>query len=315
MARRSPAAPRRPQRLAAVTTGKPDGPAWIRTVPIDRRARVRAVLHAAFIDFACATIQPMVQRTLSSHHLGYAQADKRLHILQLVGQHGSISQAAREAGISYKAAWQAIHTLTNLAGTPLVDSAVGGSGGGGARLTPAGERLLDAAHQMDAARRGVLERLNEPSAHALAGPRTSMRNHLPCTVSRLESDGARDPLVRVVLALAEGGALIALITRESAELLALAPGLPVLALCKATAVRVVSPEPVAPPNGRTPAAVNLLGGKVARLSRGVQRDEAAVTLEGGLQLTGFAARPHRLRVGSRVVAELDESAVVVALMA
>ena len=267
----------------------------------------------------------MIQRMLSPHHLGYAQADKRLHILQLVGQHGSISQAAREAGISYKAAWQAIHTLTNLAGVPLVDSAVGGSGGGGARLTTAGERLLDAAHQMDAARRDVLERFNEPSATALAAPRTSMRNHLPCRVARLESDGARDPMVRVVLALTDGSQLASLITRESAELLALAPDLPVLALCKATAVRVVAPEPrpAAPAaqatrtrvSVRVADAVNRLGGKAGRLSRGVQRDEVVVTLDGGLQLTGFAARPNRLRVGSRVVAELDESAVVIALLA
>ncbi len=263
---------------------------------------------------------------LSPHHLGYAQADKRLHILQLVGQHGSISQAAREAGISYKAAWQAIHTLTNLAGTPLVESAVGGSGGGGAQLTPAGERLLDAAHQMDTARRGVLERFNEPSATALAGPRTSMRNHLPCRVARLESDGARDPMVRVVLSLADGGQLASLITRESAELLALAIDLPVLALCKATAVRVLAPEPDPKPQPPRPSraprlaeppthAVNRLPGKIGRLSRGVQRDEAVVTLDGGLQLTGFAARPNRLRSGSRVVAELDESAVVIALLA
>ena len=77
----------------------------------------------------------MAKRPLSTHTLGYAQADKRLLILQLVGEHGSISQAARTAGISYKAAWQAIHTLTNLAGEPLVDSSVGGTGGGGARLT------------------------------------------------------------------------------------------------------------------------------------------------------------------------------------
>ena len=41
----------------------------------------------------------MNQRALSAHHLGYAQADKRLHILQLVGLHGSISQAARAAGL------------------------------------------------------------------------------------------------------------------------------------------------------------------------------------------------------------------------
>ena len=49
--------------------------------------------------------RPMVRRALSPQNLGYAQADKRLQILQLVGEQGSISQAARTAGISYKAAW------------------------------------------------------------------------------------------------------------------------------------------------------------------------------------------------------------------
>ena len=97
------------------------------------------------------TMQDMKALKLSSRSLGYAQADKRLEILHLVELHGSISQAARAAGVSYKAAWQAIHTLTNLAGEPLVDSSVGGAGGGGARLTPAGAHLLDAAGQMDAA--------------------------------------------------------------------------------------------------------------------------------------------------------------------
>ena len=47
-------------------------------------------------------------------------ADKRIDILRQIGQGGSISQAARAVGVSYKAAWQAIDTLTNLAGVPLV---------------------------------------------------------------------------------------------------------------------------------------------------------------------------------------------------
>jgi molybdate transport system regulatory protein len=81
---------------------------------------------------------------------------------------------------------------------------------------------------MDAARRDVLARFNDPSARLLGGPRTSMRNHLRCTVARLESAGARDPMVRVLLALAGGGELASLITRESAELLGLASGLAVL---------------------------------------------------------------------------------------
>lgn len=249
----------------------------------------------------------MVKPSLSEQNLGYAQADRRILILQLVGEHGSISQAARAAGISYKAAWQAIHTLTNLAGEPLVDSSVGGSGGGGARLTAAGERLLAAADQLQAARRDVLARVNGAANPALAGPRTSMRNHLPCTVARLESDGARDPMVRAVLAPTGGGELAALITRESAELLGLTPGLPVLALCKATAVRV-QPQGAGAGDG-----ANQLDGRVLRVSRGARRDEVVVTVGGDVRLVGFAAHPNRLRAGSRASARMDESAVVIAL--
>ena len=54
--------------------------------------------------------------------LGDPASDRRLEVLRLVGQSGSISQAAREVGISYKAAWQAIDTLTKamrLLGEPI----------------------------------------------------------------------------------------------------------------------------------------------------------------------------------------------------
>ena len=259
------------------------------------------------MSFAWATIDDMVKRLLSARAMGYAQADKRIQILQLVGREGSISQAARSAGVSYKAAWQAIHTLTNLAGEALVDSSVGGAGGGGARLTAAGERLLAAAEQLDTRRRGGLARVNGAASPALAGPRTSMRNHLCAVVERLESDGARDPMVRVVLTLAGGGALASLITRESAELLGLAPGLPVLALCKATAVRV------GPATAQARDQDNYLPGRVLRAARGHARDEMVLALAGGQQLVGFAERPNRLRVGSAAQVNVEESAVVLAL--
>ena len=61
--------------------------------------------------------------------LGHEAADKRIDILRRIGEVGSISEAARRASVSYKAAWQAIDTLSNLAGESLVDSSVGGAGG------------------------------------------------------------------------------------------------------------------------------------------------------------------------------------------
>ena len=63
--------------------------------------------------------------------LGHSKTDKRIDILRRLQDAGSISEAARRAGVSYKAAWQAIDILSNLAGTPLVEKVVGGAGGGG----------------------------------------------------------------------------------------------------------------------------------------------------------------------------------------
>ena len=238
--------------------------------------------------------------------LGHAATDKRLDILRRVGGCGSISQAARDAGVSYKAAWQAIDMLSNLAGVPVVEKVVGGAGGGGARLTPAGRQLLQAGAAMARSREQVLARLSRPQAGALAalGLRTSMRNQLPCAVASVQAHG---PLVRVQLAMPGGGMLASRITAESAQLLGLREGLDVLALCKATAVRVARALPAAN------FVANVLEGKATRVARGDAGDEVAAQVDGRVALVGFAAPGSGLRIGSRVTLAMDEAAVVIAL--
>ena len=212
--------------------------------------------------------------------------------------------------MSYKAAWQAIDTLTNLAGGVLVDSSVGGAGGGGARLTDAGRRLLTAADEITKARRQVLARLagREGAGIQLAGVaalglRTSMRNQLPCTVKALAASG---PMVRVEMLLPDGTALASRITRESAELLALAPGLAVIALCKATAVRIGASFAIG--EGR-----NQFSGRVARMSRASGSAEVTLEMDSGLNLVGFADAASGLKTGSAAVAEVDEAAIVMSV--
>lgn len=256
----------------------------------------------------------MEQAKLSPQALGDAQADKRLEILQLVHEHGSISQAARVAKVSYKAAWQALHTLSNLAGEPLVDSSVGGAGGGGARITPAGQRLLQAARLLAQARQQVLAQLAQPgdaSSLAVVGaPRTSMRNNLVCRVLRLEEPGPTEPQLRVVLQLpGVDQGLAAVVTRESAQLLGLRAGVPVLVLSKATAVRI-EPGAATDPSGH--GAELALSGKVVRVARGHHSDELTLRLDGGQELVGFAQRPNQLRRSSRATAWLDERVLVLA---
>ncbi|MDM0045481.1 TOBE domain-containing protein [Variovorax dokdonensis] len=257
-----------------------------------------------------------------SDALGHGLTDKRIDILRGIGRTGSISQAAREAAVSYKAAWQAIDTLSNLAGVALVERVVGGAGGGGARLTPQGLQLLSLAEELGEARRALHARRDMAGgaggnggkahlgAHALAGLsglalRTSMRNQLPALVRSLEGSGH---VVRVILSLGDGQ-IAARITRESAQLLGLEPGMAVIALCKATAVRVSRPAE----SELATLGGNVLQGTVGRLDRSESGDEVSVTLSPGLQLVGFAEAHSGLRARQRVVAWVDEAAVVVAL--
>ncbi|HSV35509.1 MAG TPA: hypothetical protein VLI46_08125 [Ramlibacter sp.] len=97
-------------------------------------------------------------------------------------------------------------------------------------------------------------------------------------------------------------------SRESVELLALAQGQAVLALCKATAVTVTRGAQAAIAAGR-----NLLAGHAARVSRGDTGDEVAAQLDAGLQLVGFAPAGSKIRSGGRVMVAVDESAVVIAV--
>jgi len=174
-------------------------------------------------------------------------------------------------------------------------------------LTAAGQQVLQAAQALAQARQQVLAQLQQGDSAAATGRaalalRTSMRNQFPCTVGRLASQQGQ---VRVPLLLADGSALHARITRESAQLLALKPGLPVLALCKATAVHVA--QRIA-----TGTARNVLTGVVTRASRAVAGGEVSLRLPSGVQLIGFAAAGHGLRSGQTAMASVDESALVIA---
>ena len=244
--------------------------------------------------------------------LGLAAGDKRLDVLRRIGASGSISQAARDAGISYKAAWQAIDTLSSLSGVALVERTVGGSGGGGARLTAEGERLLHLADALALARAEVLARFAgtgeafPPARHGL-GLRTSMRNQMPCRVAEVRSVGQGGPVVWVTLRAEGGQSLVSVITCDSADLLGLAPGMSVLVLCKAAAVRVTAAAPE-PRQG-----VSTLAGRVWRVARGREVDEVTLALPGGVFWVGLAERPFGRRKGQTAHATMAGSAMVIAL--
>jgi molybdate transport system regulatory protein len=243
--------------------------------------------------------------------LGHEASDKRIDILRRIGQAGSISEAARGAGVSYKAAWQALETLTNLAGTPLVEKVVGGSGGGGAALTAAGQRVLLAAQAMADARQQVLQQLSDDATtgRAVLALRTSMRNQFPCTVKHVRQAQGQ---ARVCLVLPGGQAIFSRITRVSAQLLGLKAGLDVLALCKATAIAVHGGGAESGTSDGTDGdGHNTVRGEVSRATRGANA-EVTLRLPSGIQLVGFAAAGYQAKAGQPAIAVFDESSIVIA---
>ncbi|MFN6961838.1 MAG: winged helix-turn-helix domain-containing protein [Rhodocyclaceae bacterium] len=74
----------------------------------------------------------------------------KIDLLRKVGETGSISAAARALGIPYKRAWLLIDSINHGFPQPLLDTAIGGKAGGGARLTPLGEALVRAYEALEA---------------------------------------------------------------------------------------------------------------------------------------------------------------------
>lgn len=66
----------------------------------------------------------------------------RVRLLEAIDELGSIAKAARDVPLSYKTAWDAINSMTALAGQPVVVRTIGGAGGGGSHLTEYGRRLV-----------------------------------------------------------------------------------------------------------------------------------------------------------------------------
>ena len=81
--------------------------------------------------------------------IGPGKAD----LLELIGQTGSISEAGRRMGMSYKRAWSLVEGLNRSFNAPLVNSERGGAGGGGAVLTAQGQEVLTRFRQIEAAAR------------------------------------------------------------------------------------------------------------------------------------------------------------------
>lgn len=232
---------------------------------------------------------------------------ERIALLEAVARLGSISAAAKEAGLSYKGAWDGVQALNNLFDAPLVAAAPGGKSGGTAEVTLRGQaviRAFRAAEREVGAAFARLEADLSGDAELLwsLGLRTSARNALRGVVTAVEGDGVT---ATVTLSLAQGLSLRSSITRRSVEDLGLAPGRAAIALIKSSFVRIGEVE-----------GDNRLAGEIVDREAGETSAEITIALSAGKSLVatlkpGDAA--WTLPLGTRVEAGIAPSDIILAV--
>ncbi|MBB5505486.1 TOBE domain-containing protein [Paraburkholderia atlantica] len=244
----------------------------------------------------------------------------RIALLAAIGETGSITSAAKAVGISYKGAWDAIDTMNNLAGEPLVVRLTGGKGGGGTTLTPRAVKLIDTFRAVEREHRRFLERAGAAIGEGFAtdwdligriGVKTSARNQFYGTVSAIERGTVND---EVSLALPGGHTIVAVLTHESTEALGLAVGVAAFALIKASWVVLLVAGDGDVDAPLKLSARNQLRGIVQSVKRGAVNAEVSLGLEGGAVVTAVVTNGSvdtlGLREGASAVAVFKASSVI-----
>ena len=203
-----------------------------------------------------------------------------LELLERIDVSGSITTAANDMGMSYKAAWQAVEGMNNMSEQAVVERQAGGKHGGGTRLTTYGRRIVGAYRRLEKEREKVLSALGQimddfEQYYEIIrrfDMKTSARNQF---LGRVKAVKHGPVSAEVILDIGGGNELAAVITNDSAEQLALAEGVEAYALIKAPWVIVTTDIAL------KTSARNCLRGIIVRSHEGAINGEVVIELPGG----------------------------------
>lgn len=228
----------------------------------------------------------------------------RIHLLEAVAEHGSISKAAKAMGLSYKTAWEAVDAINNLLPTPAFLTRTSGRVGGAADITPEGRQLITVFHRLEEHLTKISTLIAEEGLEEIgdallwaSGFKVSARNKFIVEVISIR----RWPVdVEVELKVSDDLTIHATITNAAAEQLDLAPGRKALALIKAPFVRLVTPDEA------SKLRRNVFRGVVKRRVDAEVHSEVNLDIGGGKTIVAVVPRQDAEDLG---IAENAEAAV------
>ena len=240
----------------------------------------------------------------------------QIDLLQAIADTGSITAAAKIAGVSYKTAWDRLERINNLAEQPLIKRSAGGSKGGGSILTDYGEEMLNGFKQLQEQHNQFLENLNQQLSSLddvskfmkSALLQTSARNQFLGSIAQIET-GAVNSEIQVQIS--DQQRIVAMVTEQSRREMKLAQGLSVIAMIKASSVTLAVGDDL------KVSARNVLTGVLVNLDRGAVNADVTIELAGGKTLsamiTNKSADQLALTQGTVISALFKASSVILML--
>lgn len=218
-------------------------------------------------------------------------SERRIRLLEAIAEHGSLNAAAKALPMSYKAAWDALDAMNNLAEQPLVIRRNGGKHGGGTVLTPTGVQLvriyraLQLEYQQSlTALQPILEQDPILDLEQLRRTvrqmhfRSSARNQFSGRVKSISIQGVQ---AQINIEVSAQFYIKAQVTSEAVHELLLAPEVNLLALIKAPQVKIY------PVSQQTRLPKNYYIGKVSRLIPDEKRCQVNVEVTQHKQLAAL----------------------------
>ena len=210
----------------------------------------------------------------------------QIELLEAIANTGSITAAAKIAGVSYKTAWDRLERINNLSLQPVVSRSTGGSRGGGSILTAYGEKMLHGFKQLQEQHKVFLENLNQQLSslddvsnfmkNTLL--QTSARNQFLGTISAIDIGAVNS---EVLIRFSEEQQIVAMVTEQSRQDMKLAVGVGIIAMIKASSVTLALGDDL------QVSARNVLKGKVSKLDGGAVNTDVSIELAGGKTLSAM----------------------------
>jgi len=240
-------------------------------------------------------------------------ASAQIKLLQAIGESGSISQAAKLTGISYKTAWDRINAMNNMSEGPLVIKTTGGSNGGGTELTTLGRKVIEGFLAIQEEHLAFVQKLGnklhslDDLANFIRGEtmKTSARNQYLGRVAEIKPGAVNS---EVVLDIGNKLLIVAITTNESLGTLQLTTGDSASALIKASWVLLSKDVDL------KTSARNQLMGEVTQVTVGAVNSDVTIDLGGGKSLsaiiTNTSLKDLQITVGDQACALFKASSVI-----